>query len=321
MTVAYSAAVMLYYEIPVVTGIYETLIFGGILFALGFSLWFAIRYMDIGTKKLTELSLYHLLLAGLFSYVAIFLTGRIEQLFLDELPEGLIQGKLFAGLLLYAFMLMIFYFSKYRDNIKEQSEKETELKSLLQEAELNLLKSQLNPHFIFNSLNSISSLTITNPDRARNMVVKLSEFLRYSLGKGKEETVRLEEELHNVELFLDIEKTRFGDRLNLDMQVSEGVNDTSVPILILQPLVENAVKYAVYDSIEGATISLKAFKNENFLTVTLSNPYDPKDMPGEGKGIGLNNVRQRLKLIYGDLADMSIEKTENTFTCKLLLPL
>ena len=323
MTVAYSAAVLLYYNVPVNPGVYDILIFCPILSLLGISVWFAIRYMDLGIKNLPELSVAHLALSGLFLYASIYLTNRTEDFFLNEnliLPDGLIQGKIFAGLVVYALILMNFYFAKYKDQIDERNRKEEELTVLLNEAELNLLKSQLNPHFIFNSLNSISSLTITDPNRARNMVVKLSEFLRYTIGKGKEELVTLEEEINNVSLFLDIEKIRFGDRLKLDMEVEDEVKGFNVPIMILQPLIENAVKYSVYDSIEGASIDLSARKNENHVVVSISNPYDPKDIQDHGKGIGIANVKQRIKLVYGAAADLGIQKSKEKFSVRLVLP-
>ncbi len=323
LTAVYTAAVLFYYDVPANPGIYDALIFCSILIALGFSAWFAIRYMDLGIKNLPELSIAHIALGALLTYSSIYLSARTERMLLEDitqLPAGLLQGKIFTCILMYILMVMVFYFTRYREFLDEREKREVELKSLLNEAELNLLKTQLNPHFIFNSLNSISSLTITDPDRARNMVVKLSDFLRYSLGKGKEEKVYLDEEIQNVSLFLDIEKTRFGDRLNLEMTIDDAARQVEVPILILQPLIENAVKYSVYDSIEGATIYLKAYKKGTQLHIEISNPYDPRDIPDKGKGIGLNNVRQRLDIIYGPLADINVLRSKDRFSCKLVLP-
>ena len=324
LTVAYTATVLLYFKVPLNPGLIDSLVYNIVLFVLGFSMWFAIPYMEKGIKNLPELSIAHIALASMVIASSVFLTSKLEGFVLDpsnQLPEELLQAKIFTGALMFVFIVMIYYFTGYRDKIEERKVKEEELTGLLNEAELNLLKSQLNPHFIFNSLNSISSLTITNPDKARNMVVKLSDFLRYSLSKGKDEQVALEEELNNVSIFLEIEKTRFGDRLNLNLNVEESAKSVLVPILILQPLIENAVKYSVYDSVDGATINLSAHIKNQQLLIEISNPYDPKDVSSQGKGIGINNVKQRLQIIFGNKADIRIKKSTGQFTCTVTLPI
>ena len=318
----YTTAVLLYYEIPSETGLVNALIFTFVLFGLGFSMFFAIRYMDIGIKNLPELVIYHFILASLVTFLAIYLTGKIEEIFhsKDLLPSALVQGQAFIGILFYALIVMIFYLSNYQESLKEKQTKEDDLKRLLQEAELNLLKSQLNPHFIFNSLNSISSLTVTNPEMARDMVVKLSEFLRYALGKGEDEFVALEEELKNVSIFLDIEKTRFGDRLNIILDLDERANKIPVPVLILQPLVENAVKYSMYDTVAVANINLRTERMDSGIKISIENPYDPGDRSSRGKGIGLPNVKSRIRLLYLDKAELSVEKAGDVFRAILFLP-
>ena len=324
MTVVYTTTVLLYYKVPASAGLIDSLIFTVVLFGLGFSMFFAIRYMEVGIKALPELTGAHLGLTAIVTLLAIYITDKSEGLLIEDLsvlPDSLVQGKVFTGVLLYALIVMLYYFSNYQERLVEKQRNEENLKGLLQEAELNLLKSQLNPHFIFNSLNSISSLTVTNPEKAREMVVKLSEFLRYSLGKGENEFVPLEEELRNTGLFIDIEKTRFGERLNVEKEFDSEIAQVEVPVLILQPLIENAVKYAMYDTTAQADIHIKTASDGDYLLVTTKNPYDPDDNSSKGKGIGLNNVRARLELLYKGKAELSIEKSGNTFNAKLKLPL
>ena len=324
MTVVYTTAVLLYYKIPVSIGIIDSLIFTLILFGLGFSMFFAIRYMDVGIKALPELVIAHFTLAALVTFLSIYLTRTAESFVLlqsKDFPETLVQGQAFIGVLLYSLIVMIYYLSNYQESLVEKQKSEEDLKGLLQEAELSLLKSQLNPHFIFNSLNSISSLTITNADKAREMVVKLSEFLRYSLGKGKDEFVEFQEEIKNANIFFDIEKTRFGDRLKIIQEINESSLKHHIPVLILQPLIENAVKYSMYDTISEATIRISAYLSGEELIVHIENPYDPIDRSSKGKGIGLSNVRSRLALLYNGRSKLIIGKSGNIYKVTLQIPL
>ncbi|MEQ8574197.1 MAG: histidine kinase, partial [Fulvivirga sp.] len=187
-------------------------------------------------------------------------------------------------------------------------------------AELEMLKSQINPHFIFNSLNSVSALTLTNPDLAHEMVIKLSDFLRLSLGRSNKELHNVEEELKQMNLYLDIERIRFGDRLSLSQDINEICMKHSLPVMILQPLYENAIKYGVYGQLEKVEISTKCHCDEGTLFLSITNNYDSTSAPQKGKGIGLKNIRNRLELIYGPSDLVTIEKNKNIFTIHLQIP-
>lgn len=183
-----------------------------------------------------------------------------------------------------------------------------------------MLRSQINPHFLFNSLNSISSLTITNPDKARDMVIKLSEFMRYALSKKDEQPVTLRSELENLRLYLEIEKVRFGDRLSTTENIDENCLDIKVPVMILQPLYENAVKHGVYETTECVAINtLVACRNE-YLEITISNNYDLAALPVKGTGTGLANVARRLDLFYGNNASLRTSKENGLFSVSVFLP-
>ena len=155
-----------------------------------------------------------------------------------------------TGVFIYGLIILSYYLFISLSNLSEKNAKEARLESLVKETELKMLRSQINPHFLFNSLNSISSLTITDPEKARDMVVKLSEFMRYALSKKDEQPVSFRSELENLRLYLDIEKVRFGDRLSIEENIEENCLEIKMPVMFLQPLYENAVKHGVYESTE-----------------------------------------------------------------------
>ena len=151
------------------------------------------------------------------------------------------------------------------------------------------------------------------------MIVKLSDFLRYSLGKQNDQMNTLKDEVDNILLYLDIEKVRFGDRLNID-KLEDDCSQLMLPNLILQPLFENAIKHGIYESLEKITIQLSAKCENNILKVSVSNEYDPEAVIKKGKGIGLNNIRERLRLIYGISNGVFIHKSDRIFTVRLEIP-
>ena len=183
------------------------------------------------------------------------------------------------------------------------------------------LKYQINPHFIFNSLNSISSLTITNPEKAQEMTINLSDFLRKILAANDVKKVSIEEELKNIELYLKIEKVRFENRLEFVIDISDSCKRVLIPNMILQPLIENSIKHGVYESLETINVNLKCERIDNYLNINISNNFDSTTSNKKGEGIGLQNINSRLKLIYKKSNLISIQKKDNIFTVKLLIPI
>ena len=141
-----------------------------------------------------------------------------------------------------------------------------------------MLRSQINPHFLFNSLNSVSSLTITDPDKARMMVIKLSELMRYALSRKDEQPVTLQSELDNLRLYLDIEKVRFGDRLEIEEKIDPGCLRAMLPVMILQPLYENAIKHGVYESTKKVMIRTSVQFVSSFVEIAIINTLDRKSV-------------------------------------------
>jgi len=183
-----------------------------------------------------------------------------------------------------------------------------------------MLRSQINPHFLFNSLNSISSLTITDPEKARDMVIKLSDFMRYALSKKDEQPVSLRSELENLNLYLEIEKVRFGDRLSTEEIIEERCLEVKMPVMILQPLYENAIKHGVYESTESVLIRTKVSCNNGYLEIIISNNYDLTPASVKGTGTGLINVVRRLELVYGKKASIRTTKENSIYTVSLFIP-
>jgi LytS/YehU family sensor histidine kinase len=226
----------------------------------------------------------------------------------------------FNGYLLYLIDVIFFYAVNYYFAYKEKIKNETRLKELVKEAELHALKSQINPHFLFNSLNSISALTMTNPVKAQEMVINLSQLMRYSLKHEQKEEVTLKQEIENNKLYLGIEKVRFGKKLNPIFNITEECLNSEIPNMILQPLYENAIKYGVYEATEPVDIVTNCRYREGMLEVTINNRYDKNVVSRKGEGIGLQNIRDRLQVIYGNPYLLKTEDDGNKFIVSLTIP-
>jgi len=203
---------------------------------------------------------------------------------------------------------------------KEMDARKSEAEHLSKEAELYKLRQQLQPHFLFNSLNSISALTGSQPEKARHMIQQLSDFLRGTLKKDDQWST-LEEEIQYLRLYLDIEKVRFGHRLQTEIIFSDPVLALKLPALLLQPVVENAIKFGLYDTFGDVLIVLKAIQESNYLKITVHNPFDPEtSQPLKGTGFGLSYVQRRLFLLFARHDLLKTEKEGNNFITTILIP-
>lgn len=204
---------------------------------------------------------------------------------------------------------------------EEQNARKADMERLAREAELFRLQQQLQPHFLFNSLNSISALVGRDPKQAREMIHQLSDFLRGTLRKDDQEMVTLDEEFRQLMLFLNIEKVRFGHRLIVDISRSEEVKDKAVPALLLQPILENAIKYGLYDTTGDVHIRIQAEQVDNQLVVRVENPYDPATSKGaKGTGFGLVAVERRLWLLFARKDLLFTEAKNDTFITTVKIP-
>jgi len=209
----------------------------------------------------------------------------------------------------------LYFGIKFYQAMQEASQRELKANTLAHEAQLKMLRYQLNPHFLFNTLNAISTLVLENHAiRANEMVVRLSNFLRYSLDNDPMQKVTLEQEVSTLNLYLDIEKVRFEERLKLDFNIDNEAEKALIPSLILQPLVENSIKYAIAESETGGTISLRAkvFAKELLLEIKDDGPGSNliEDNLPSGRGVGVRNTKERLRELYAEKHSFTISNIE-----------
>ncbi len=304
----------------------DALIFNIVFLLLAIGIWYAIKYTNESTTNVFSRLLNHLGVLAVFlllwisvSYFLMHRFGVATDRSLKYLTDSMTL-RIVQGIFLYSLLVLGYYLYIYYSNFKEKLVYENELKSAIKEAELNILKFQIKPHFLFNSLNSISALTITDPGKAHEMIIKLSDFLRYSLGKGKEATTLLKNELEHVQLYLDIEKIRFGSMLEISMNIDPQTHHLLIPGMIIQPLCENAVKYGLYESLEPICICIESTVESGNLIVIVQNSYDPDSIPPSGTGIGLENIRNRLRLVYGSRNLLETKDENGKYTARLVLP-
>ncbi|ELR69846.1 signal transduction histidine kinase, LytS [Fulvivirga imtechensis AK7] len=320
------AALHLYFGFDWDLALSDAVIHNCLIMGIGLSYWYVVQYISPshqGTAgSIISQVVGILITSSIVSFGARAILkalysgdGAYMAFLTDGFPWRIVQST-FA----LALVVVIYYLLKYTHNLKEREREELQLQDMLKHAELEMLKFQINPHFIFNSLNSISSLTIIDADKARDMVIKLSDFLRSSLGSKNVDKHTLEEELDQMNLYLEIEKVRFGERLLAVNEIDQKCLSMTLPNMILQPLYENAIKYGIYEQLDDVKVSTRCVCENRFLKISISNNYDSEAIVQKGKGIGLKNVSNRLELIYGISGLMTIEKNRTIFTVHLLIP-
>ncbi|HXD79170.1 MAG TPA: histidine kinase [Puia sp.] len=205
-------------------------------------------------------------------------------------------------------ILSVLWYSSEEE--QENRQRRNDAERLAKEAELFKLRQQLAPHFLFNSLNSISALIVSRPEQARKMIQQLSDFLRGNLRKEDQQWIPLAEELQYLELYLEIEKVRFGHRLSTELDYAPECLEYRLPSMLLQPIVENAIKFGLYDTTEGVTISIRARLDNNYVRIDVINPFDPEtSRPKKGTGFGLTSIQRRLYLLFArpDLLETHVD--------------
>lgn len=243
-------------------------------------------------------------------------TADYRQFFSKAVPVRLAIGFLMIGCM--ALVSVLWYTVQDQQEIEKRK---TEAEKLSKEAELFKLRQQLQPHFLFNSLNSINSLIGSQPQQARTMIQQLSDFLRGTLKKEEHQWTSVEEEFQHLQLYLEIEKLRFGHRLSTEVSNLITDPERKLPAMLLQPVVENAIKFGLYDTTGDITISIRAEIKSEQLVLTVENPFDPStSAPRKGTGFGLSSVQRRLYLLFArnDLLETDIQG--ETFTTTIKIP-
>jgi two-component system, LytTR family, sensor kinase len=289
-------------------------------------LWHVVRYSHQGRGKVgssfVNSFMASLVLLVCWFFLSIFVLERIfpdNGSYLDFLHRTT-AVRILGGFFISAIINLGFIVLHLTAETKEAALRELNLQNLVQKTELQALKNQLNPHFIYNSLNAISSLTITSPDKAREMIIKLSDFLRFALKQDATQFVTLGRELEAIQLYLQIEQIRFGDRLKVHFNNEESHLHYTLPVMMLQPLFENAIKHGIQSGDAHGIITFASSVSGHDLVLTLTNPYDHRFHRFRSEGVGLENIRNRLRVIYGNGQLLQVHANDNRFTAMLTLP-
>ena len=227
---------------------------------------------------------------------------------------------LMVFLLLFIFLILFWIDEQKKQEIQFQNfvvNKEKESSKI----QLNSLQQQFKPHFLFNSLNSINALTLQNPEEARKMIHLLSEFMRGAIKEDQSKLISLADEIHHISLYAKIEEVRFGDRLQIEFNIDEKLLDLKVPSLILQPIIENAIKYGLYGHTDEVQIIINASMEESDLIISISNPHEAAtQLTNRGTGYGLKSISKKMQIIYHQFGLLQTMHKNDIFTTTLKIP-
>jgi len=304
-------------------------------FATGFSAYYVCRAYPLGQRSAAAIVIgvgaAAAGAAGLWSALGAAWSSLVRALAPQsgaiDMGPALGASMFGLGVLLYGLAAAVNYLLIEGERVRQLEMQGLRMTLAARDAELRMLRAQVDPHFLFNSLNSVSALVTVDPAGARAMVVALAEFFRHSLGLQADRKVTLDAELRLVEHFVAIESVRFGARLAFEADVDDAARVCLLPPMLLQPLVENAVKHGVAQMLDGGRVRLAAVRAGTVLQVCVENDVDPDGTPASfrprGSGMGLANVRQRLAAAYGDDASVHWRRdgARNVFRVDLQLPL
>jgi len=292
--------------------------------------WYLVRTLPSETTPLVRLlaswTTAALLSVGLWVAVGLSWASwlmRSDPLSAERRGEILVSSALLlsvVGLLGFAVAVLGFYLLEAFARSRAAERRALEATVLAREAELKTLKAQLDPHFLFNSLNSVAALIGTDAGAARRMCFLMSGFFRKSLTLGRKESIPLAEEVFLAETFLAIEQVRFGERLRSRFTIAEEALTLAVPPLVLQPLVENAVHHGIAHLVDGGEVGVHVRRRGDKLLVEVVNPCDPERPASRGAGVGLANVEARLAALYGGRARLEIDAAPESHAVRMLLP-
>ena len=294
-----------------------------ILAAAGYTIHTSMRSYQPGLRNSFYVISWSIALALICVMIQKYLLTELngaEVTYLGFLEQSIFVRGSF-GWLMIVLMAVLTWFAVYVSERGENEKRREDAAELARNAELTNLRQQLQPHFLFNSLNSISALAGSQPEQARKMVQQLSDFLRGTIKKEDASRVTLGEELNHLQLYLEIEKVRFGNRLTTEVIKTEESMGMTLPSLLLQPIVENAIKFGLYDMIGEICISINARSENRMLIIQVTNPFDPTtSVPQKGTGFGLSSVQRRLYLLYSRNDLLATSQAENIFTTTIRIP-
>ena len=317
------AAVLYWFQFTLITAIIDSLISNVLLSLACLMVSNTFRYYLPVYKRYSYLLAMCVFITLIWFFISRFtlklLIGyeiEYDHIFSQSVPVRLVIAFLIIGTMI---LLSVLWYTL--QNQQENEKRKTETEKLAKDAELYNLRQQLQPHFLFNSLNSINALIGIRPQEARNMIQQLSDFLRGTLKKEGSPWVTLQEELTHLQLYLDIEKVRFGHRLTTNITVDETSGQMRMPAMLLQPVVENAIKFGLYDTTDDITIHIAASSTKDMLIITVANPFDKETTaPNKGTGFGLSSVQRRLYLVFAQQNLLKTHTEDNIFITTISIP-
>jgi two-component system sensor histidine kinase AlgZ len=287
---------------------------------MALSAWYPCKSVPLSRPNVARIAATHavaaVVVSGLWVLAGAGFAGLFDWAYAEQVPT------LFTvGIFLYLLSAALHYVFLSLAAAREAERREAALQILARDAELTALKAQIQPHFLFNSLNSISALTSTDPARAREMCVSLADFLRKTLAVEHRERIPIGEELSLARSYLDVERIRFGPRLIVEEQIEPEECRLLVPPLLLQPLIENAVLHGIGTLVEGGIVRIEVARSGHRVRIVVSNPFDPDVVPVRPRGgLGLRLVRDRLRAAYGGDAILATKKLEGVHLAILSIP-
>ncbi|HEY6504773.1 MAG TPA: histidine kinase [Chitinophagaceae bacterium] len=317
------AALLHWFGLPWEPAIIDSLISNILLLLFALLIMTTFRYYAPGIDQYVNVLGMCIVLTIFWLLLGKWLLGLVLNDYENYLPflkRSLVIRTSIAFFILGIVALISIIWINWQEQQKSDLRK-SDAEQLAREAELFKLRQQLQPHFLFNSLNSINALIGIRPEEARKMVQQLSDFLRGTIKKEETQWVSLNEEMQYLQLYLDIEKVRFGNRLSTSIESEETSLQMKLPALLLQPIVENAIKFGLYDTTGDTVIRLQTMRQDNELIVKVSNPFDPEtSSPKQGTGFGLKSVRRRLYLLFARNDLLITEAKGNIFTTVVKIP-
>jgi sensor histidine kinase YesM len=309
--------------------IMDAIVFHCLFAALLVPVWYPVHFSGWEHKTWQFTTIVHLHLVLLYVSLSLSTGYFIMWLFATDTNSYMVYlqwthwWKIMQGFGFYLVAVLIYYLYLHVEKLREKAENEIHLNQLIKDNELKSLKSQINPHFLFNSLNSVNSLIISHPERAQKMLVELSDYLRHAVLASNAIYSSLQHEIENIERYLAIEKLRFGEKLIYERNIEPGCLPLKIPAMLLQPLLENAVKHGVYESLQTVYINVTVTGNGQHITITVSNSCNAGNEPQQkkqGAGAGLKNIRARLRLSYGSAASLLTKVENGKFIAILQIP-
>ena len=293
------------------------------------SLWFPCKAISFEKYNMIRFIVRHAFSAAVLISVWLMACGLYSEL-LDVLTRDGVWREHFneafplligLGLFLYSLFSLIYYLMITLEKNRKVEQQALKIRLDASRAELMSLKTSIHPHFLFNSMTALSTLIQTSPEKAHQMCLQLSDFLRYSLDYGNQDWVHVKDEIDHIENYLEIEKIRLGGRLKLDFQTDPETQEENLPPFTLLPLIENAVKHAFQQSLEIRTLFLRIQKMPDWLLIDVKNSYDPNSRAADKGGHGLKGLKKRLANVYKDRSTMVVMKEDGTFFVSLRIPL